>query len=90
MDEGGDEGGKALGPAIPKGVLDIKVLPLHIAQLTHRIEKRLPLDGSGGVGPNRHEPNRVHLSRGLRLGGERRGKEHSTSASKERAPVYHW
>ncbi|HEV2057621.1 MAG TPA: hypothetical protein VGV06_21015 [Methylomirabilota bacterium] len=32
---------------------------------------------------------RQNLPRRLRLGGERRGKENRTSASKERATVYH-
>jgi hypothetical protein len=30
------------------------------------------------------------LVRLLSLGGERRGEEHRTRASKERATVYHW
>ena len=75
MDEGSDEGGEAVGPAVPKGVLDGKVLPLQVAQLTHRIEKGLPLDGAGRIGPNRQESNRVHLPRRLRLGGEGRGEK---------------
>jgi hypothetical protein len=33
---------------------------------------------------------RQNLPRRLRLGGERRSKENRTSASKERATVYHW
>ena len=34
--------------------------------------------------------NPVDLLRQLPLGGERRGEDHRTCASDERAPVYHW
>ena len=64
VDKSGNKGGQTLGPAVPKGGPDDKVLSLHVAQLMHRIEKRLPLDGPGGVGPNRHEPDRVHFPAG--------------------------
>src|SRR5678815_1821251 len=84
MDEGGDQGGEAVGPAVPKGVLDGKVLPLHVAQLTHRIEKGLPLDGPGRIGANRQESNRVHFPRRLCLGGRRR-RQPKKQASKDDA-----
>ncbi len=84
VDKSGNKGGQTLGPAVPKGGSDGKVLPLHVAQLMHRIEKRLPLDGPGGVGPNRHEPDRVHFPRLLRLDGERRGEETATDGRNAR------
>jgi len=88
VDKSGNKGGQTLGPAVPKGGSDGKVLPLHVAQLMHRIEKRLPLDGPGGVGPNRHEPDRVHFPRLLRLDGERRGEETATDGREERSTIH--
>ena len=64
-----------------------KILPLHVAQVSHRIEERLPLGGPGRVRPDRQEPNRIHLPLGR--DGTRQDKENRSRARQERAAVYH-
>ena len=62
---------------------------LHVAQFAQPCA-RMRRDGRGQRAIRRQEADPVDLPRLLRLGGERRGEEHRTRASEERAAVYHW
>src|ERR1700687_2755685 len=84
-----DEDGKPLVLALRPAILDDDISPLDVAQFAQALPEwadEVSLQGGGGVS---EETDPVNFGRRVRLGGERRGEEHRTRASKERAAVYH-
>src|SRR5262249_23115782 len=82
--------GKPIEPALAVAGLQDESLPFNVAKFPHPLTERFEKSGGrrGTVGSRLPDP--CDLARLLRVGGERRGEEHRTRASKERAPVHYW
>src|SRR5215470_130571 len=63
---------------------DDNIPTLGPAEITQPVDKAIPEHGVAGV-----DEHARHLSRLLRLSGERCGEERRTRANEERAPVHH-
>jgi hypothetical protein len=77
-----------LGLAVRITVLDHDVLTFHVAEVAQPLPERLDDMWGGGGRCRREKTYPRHLSRLLRLGGERRGEQRGRT-SQERAPVHH-
>jgi hypothetical protein len=84
----GRESGEPLGLPLGISVFDHEVAALCVTEVPQPLEEGLSQVGITGP-VERQLAYSSDLGRLLRLGGERRGKEHRTRASKERATVYH-
>src|SRR5215472_9396004 len=67
-----------------------EVLAHDPAQLPQRRDEGIPASIVKGGNIDAKKPEVRDPDGWLRLGGERRGEEHHTRASKERATVHHW
>src|SRR5215471_16968612 len=89
-DEFGGERGEAI--RFPLGEPNFKrnVLALNPAEVAEPTLERLEIRLVTFCRPLVEISDARHLPRLLPLGGERRGQEHRTRASEERAPVHYW
>ena len=85
-------GGKSGEPLeLPLGisVFDHNVAALDVTEVTQSLEEGLPQVGASGPEGGRQEAQSRDLGRQLRLGGERRGEQHSTRTCEERPPLHY-
>ena len=81
--------GKSIGLTVRPAHFDDDVSPSTQPEFSESFRNAaIAIPWSGGRSPQVPDP--VDLPRLLRLGGERRGEEHRTRASEERATVDHW
>ena len=84
----GRKSGEPLGLPLGISVFDHEVTALDVSEITQSLTEGLDVKGaSGQAGPQVAYSN--DLGRLLRLRGKRRGEEHRTRASEERATVDH-
>src|SRR5262245_44609026 len=80
------EVGQPVEPARSGSIVDDDILTLNPPELAQRLPERVE------VGPRKYpkKPYPTHLPSLLPLGGERRGEEHRTRTSEERATIHYW
>src|SRR5262249_50623183 len=79
--------GQPVEPALGKSIVDANILALNPPELAQPLPERVEEGRHIGRGPPPKKTDPRHLSRLLRLSGERRA-EHCSPASHERAPVH--
>ena len=83
----GRQSGEAVVLPLGISIFDYEVATLDVTEVAQPLAEGL-LEVRGTIG--RQVAYSRDLGRLLRLGGERRGQEHRTRASEERATVYQW
>src|SRR4030095_11212046 len=83
------EAGQPVDPTFRISIVDDNILALNPPEFAQPLPERVEVGRSIGRGPRPKKTYPRHLSRLLRLSGERHGEEHRPRAREERAAVYH-
>ena len=88
LDQLGSECRVALAPALRPSVVEVHVLPFHVAELLEPLPE-CPEELVGSRRARAQDANPRDLGHLLSLGGERRGKEAARDARDERTSIHH-